>query len=50
MLISLPSILVAIKSKNIFHETADHLWKNLLKTLGKDYALWVNYPVDPTMN
>jgi putative transcriptional regulator len=26
------------------------MWKNLLKSLGKEYALWVNYPADPTLN
>ena len=26
------------------------LWKNILKSLGKEYAQWINYPLDPLMN
>lgn len=26
------------------------LWKNAVKILGKEYAEWVNYPIDPQLN
>jgi putative transcriptional regulator len=26
------------------------LWKGLVKSLGKEYAEWINYPIDPRMN
>lgn len=26
------------------------LWKEILKSMGKEYAEWVNYPIDPIMN
>lgn len=26
------------------------LWKIMIKTLGKDYEQWVNYPLDPSLN
>lgn len=28
----------------------EHLWKNAVKLLGKEYADWVNYPIDPQLN
>jgi putative transcriptional regulator len=40
------------------HTTADEvinnhpelLWSNYLKNMGQDYAIWSNYPADPTLN
>ncbi|MCX6269888.1 MAG: hypothetical protein NTU44_01470 [Bacteroidetes bacterium] len=26
------------------------LWSDILKTLGGDYMLWVNFPNDPSLN
>jgi putative transcriptional regulator len=26
------------------------MWRNVLKTMGKEYAMWVNYPTDPSLN
>jgi putative transcriptional regulator len=26
------------------------LWSNYLKSMGQDYAIWANFPSDPTMN
>jgi len=26
------------------------MWKKTLKTLGKDYEYWTNFPSDPTLN
>jgi len=28
----------------------ENLWKNAVKLLGKEYADWVNYPLDPQLN
>jgi len=28
----------------------ENLWKNAVKLLGKEYAEWVNYPIDPQLN
>lgn len=34
----------------VFNIRPSHLWKQLVLNLGKEYAPWVNYPADPTMN
>jgi len=26
------------------------LWTSIIKTLGKDYQQWINYPIDPSLN
>jgi putative transcriptional regulator len=26
------------------------LWQNYLKSMGQDYAIWANFPADPTLN
>jgi putative transcriptional regulator len=28
----------------------ENLWRDLVKSLGPDYAIWANYPTDPLMN
>jgi len=28
----------------------ESLWKNAVKMLGKEYAEWINYPIDPQLN
>jgi hypothetical protein len=28
----------------------ENLWKNAVKLLGKEYAEWINYPIDPQLN
>lgn len=28
----------------------ENLWREIVKTLGKDFALWANYPPDPLLN
>jgi putative transcriptional regulator len=28
----------------------DQLWSNYLKNMGSDYAIWANFPADPTFN
>ncbi len=34
----------------VFGSRPASLWKNIVLTLGDDYAPWVNYPYDPNMN
>lgn len=28
----------------------DKLWRNIIKEMGSDYAIWANFPSDPVMN
>jgi putative transcriptional regulator len=34
----------------VFENKPNQLWKKLVKTLGSDFAPWINYPNDPNMN
>lgn len=34
----------------VINDNPADLWKNLIKTLGKEYEQWVNYPLDPSLN
>jgi len=34
----------------LFKNPPELLWKNAVKMLGKEYAEWVNYPIDPQLN
>lgn len=43
-------IVVNTKVEHIINANPDKLWSNILKTLGKDYAIWANYPKDPILN
>jgi putative transcriptional regulator len=36
--------------RHVFGARPTILWKNIVLTLGEDYAPWVNYPYDPNMN
>jgi len=38
------------KTKKVLFESPENMWKNLLKTMGQDYAMWFNSPIDPLMN
>jgi len=37
-------------AKDIMQGKIDVLWESSLKSLGKDYAYWTNFPEDPAMN
>lgn len=41
---------VAGTRKLIFHPNPDEVWKDSLKHLGGDYAIMVNFPIDPQLN
>lgn len=45
------SWIVARTTGNVLMNTGqEHLWKNILKSMGGKYARLVNYPEDPTLN
>jgi len=36
--------------KEIINDHPETLWSNYLKNMGQDYAIWANFPADPTFN
>ena len=38
------------KSKHVFNVKPDLLWKEVLKEMGGDYAMMINFPEDPMWN
>lgn len=34
----------------VIHPHPESLWSDYLKNMGHDYAIWANYPADPTLN
>ena len=36
--------------KNIITKKPEALWSNYIKNMGKDYAIWANFPADPSSN
>ena len=34
----------------VINAPPETLWSNYLKSMGKDYAIWANFPADPTFN
>jgi len=43
-------IAAATNSEKVLRSEPTGMWRNLLKSLGKEYAMWANYPADPTLN
>jgi putative transcriptional regulator len=43
-------VVTKAKTKQLMFDTPEDMWKNVLKSLGSEYAMWVNYPLDPMMN
>lgn len=37
-------------AKELIRTNPQKLWSSYLKHMGTDYAIWANYPVDPTVN
>ncbi len=37
-------------AKDVINNRPEALWSNYLKHMGHDYAIWANYPSDPTLN
>lgn len=36
--------------KLIFHQHYEEIWKDALKSLGGDYEMMINFPIDPQLN
>lgn len=36
--------------QEIINNDPETLWSNYLKMMGRDYAIWANFPADPTFN
>ena len=34
----------------VIHPNPENLWRTHLRNMGKDYALWANFPTDPSFN
>lgn len=34
----------------VINDHPENLWSNYLKSMGEDYAIWANFPADPTFN
>ncbi|MFA4850932.1 MAG: YqgE/AlgH family protein [Bacteroidales bacterium] len=43
-------VVTKAKSDKLLFESPENMWKNILKSMGNEYAMWVNYPLDPMMN
>ena len=43
-------ILSHTTSAEVMTAQPEQLWQNYLKNMGKDYAIWANYPSDPALN
>jgi putative transcriptional regulator len=40
----------AAKSKLIFHNDVNEIWKDAIRLLGSDFEPIINYPIDPQLN
>jgi putative transcriptional regulator len=40
----------ATNPDQVLKTNPDTLWRDVLKKMGKEFAMWVNYPADPTLN
>ena len=36
--------------EEVIHGQPENLWSSFLKNMGKDYAIWANFPADPSLN
>lgn len=43
-------IVLEAEKEHIFGPHPENLWKRIVLSLGEEYAPWINYPEDPTMN
>ena len=37
-------------AQQVLHTEPNRMWRKMLISLGKEYAMWANYPADPTLN
>lgn len=38
------------KDSIVFHQPATEIWKEALKSMGGDYVMMINFPIDPGLN
>jgi putative transcriptional regulator len=43
-------VVSSASTEQLIHANPDNLWRDIVKTLGKDFSLWANYPPDPLLN
>ncbi|MCK9219011.1 MAG: YqgE/AlgH family protein [Bacteroidales bacterium] len=43
-------VLSHTSASEVINPSPEKLWSNYLKNMGKDYAIWANFPADPTYN
>ncbi len=43
-------LLTEATTRLVFKTGDQHIWRMCLETLGKDFALMANFPIDPTLN
>lgn len=43
-------VLAKSDASTLMHFDPELMWKNLLRSMGKEYLEWLNYPVDPLLN
>ncbi len=43
-------VVMNAKIANVFETAPKHMWSELMKSFGREYAIWANFPADPIMN
>jgi putative transcriptional regulator len=43
-------VVSTMKAEQLFKNPPDKMWENFVKKMGTDYAGWVNFPTDPSLN
>lgn len=43
-------VVATATTEQLITQNPENLWRNIVKTLGKDFAIWANYPPDPLLN
>lgn len=43
-------LVINAKLSYIFDNEPRHMWGSIMKSFGRDYAIWANFPGDPIMN
>lgn len=43
-------VVSSASTEQLIMSNPENLWRDIVRTLGKDFALWANYPPDPLLN
>ena len=43
-------LLTPAETKLVFHRKMEEIWKDSLRTMGGEYEMMINFPVDPSLN